>query len=72
MKTLVWGTRSLARKFGVTRDTIRNLIDTRIISPSTLKKRNAMYFVFDEKAQRKVKEFLDKNKKTGKRRSFYS
>jgi DNA-binding XRE family transcriptional regulator len=65
MKPLVWGTRTLARKLGVTRDTIRDMIDRGDIKPSTLKKRNAMYFVFDEKAQKKAIQRIAKIKKTG-------
>ena len=64
MKKIVWGTRTLARQLGVKRDDVRYLIDSKRISPSRLKKGGSWYNVFDEKEQKKVKQFFDKRKKT--------
>jgi len=69
MKKLVWGTRTMARKFGVDRDVVRNMIDRRELDPSMLKKNNCMYFVFAEKDQNKLAKLLNEKKKNATKRS---
>jgi len=70
MKPIIYGTRTLARKYGIARDAIRDMIDRREISPSTLKRNNVMTYAFDNKEQKKVEKMIKAKQKTGFRRSF--
>jgi len=64
MKKDVYGTRTLARKYGVGRDVIRDMIDRRHINPSNIKRGKVFCFVFDGKAQKIIEARINKKKKT--------
>jgi len=64
MNKNIWGIRTLAEKLGTTRSKIREMITTKKITPKKIIRANTMNYVFDEKTQTIVKDFVNRNKKT--------
>ncbi len=65
MEVIINGTRSMAEKFEVTRDTIRWALKKGWIKSKLIRKNNNMVYVFTVANQKKFKKDLAKSKKTG-------
>ena len=63
MTNEVWGTRTMARKLNVSRDTIRDMINRNDVTRKTALKGKIRGFVFSEAAQVKIKSLLIEKKK---------